>query len=250
MSSLSDFKITDSDIAQKGVVAAPDKLTGTAAQNKAIFDRLIREVVKARYNEMLTALETDISDYLGQTEQERREAEEQRAENETTRVSNETARVSAESARAETETARAAAESARAAAENARAAAETERVSNEQARDEAERQRRVNEAARQDLESGYVAQAANSASQAEKWADVAAAQADRATVPPVEGVYNLVVSDRVTGEKYALVVLNGRLALLGVSANADTAHLQLVDNDTGLVYALSVESGRIILEEV
>ncbi len=110
MSSLSDFKLTDADIAQKGVVAAPDKLTGTAAQNKAIFDRLIREVVKEKYNDMLTALEADISDYLGETEEARRAAEEQRQKNENGytdgqevfhngRVQNETARQAAEAAR-------------------------------------------------------------------------------------------------------------------------------------------------------
>lgn len=43
---LNDYKILDSDITTKGVVNAPDRLTGTAQQNKAVFDRLIREVVK------------------------------------------------------------------------------------------------------------------------------------------------------------------------------------------------------------
>ena len=117
MGDFSDFKITDNDIAQKGVVAAPDKLTGTAAQNKAIFDRLVREVVKTRYNEMLTALETDISEYLGESEEERRAAETQRDHNENGytdeeevfhngRVQNETARQTAETARQAAEAAR------------------------------------------------------------------------------------------------------------------------------------------------
>ncbi|MBE6070213.1 MAG: hypothetical protein E7211_21355 [Clostridium lundense] len=132
MSDFSDFKITDNDIAQKGVVAAPDKLTGTAAQNKAIFDRLVSEVVKAKYNDMLTALETDISDYLGESEEARRAAETQRdrGENGYTddeevfhngRVQNETARIAAETARASAESARASAETARVSAESARA---------------------------------------------------------------------------------------------------------------------------------
>ena len=55
--SLSDYKITDDAIAQNGVVAAPDKLTGTAAQNKAVFDRLIRESVKSLFNSVIDTLE-------------------------------------------------------------------------------------------------------------------------------------------------------------------------------------------------
>ena len=55
--SISDYKITDSDISTKGVTAAPDRLTGTAAENKALFDRLIREAVKVRYNDLIDALE-------------------------------------------------------------------------------------------------------------------------------------------------------------------------------------------------
>ncbi len=57
--SLSNYKITDAAIAQKGVVAAPDKLTGTAAQNKAVFDRLIREAVRELFNGLIDALSGD-----------------------------------------------------------------------------------------------------------------------------------------------------------------------------------------------
>lgn len=56
MSDLSDFRITDEDVAKSGVIAAPDRLTGTAAQNKAVFDRLIRDAVKEKYNAMLAAI--------------------------------------------------------------------------------------------------------------------------------------------------------------------------------------------------
>ena len=55
--SLQDYKITDSDISEKGVVAAPDKLTGTVQENKKIFDRLIRETVKGHYNDLIDALD-------------------------------------------------------------------------------------------------------------------------------------------------------------------------------------------------
>ena len=60
MSELSSFRITDEDVAKSGVIAAPDRLTGTAAQNKAIFDRLIRDAVKEKYNAMLTAVEAHL----------------------------------------------------------------------------------------------------------------------------------------------------------------------------------------------
>lgn len=53
---LTDYKLTDAQIAGKGVVAAPDKLTGTAAENKALFDRLIREAVKNDLNGLIDAL--------------------------------------------------------------------------------------------------------------------------------------------------------------------------------------------------
>ena len=59
--SLSSYKITDTAIAQKGVVAAPDKLTGSAAQNKAVFDRLIREAVKGLFNGLID----DLADTTG-----------------------------------------------------------------------------------------------------------------------------------------------------------------------------------------
>jgi len=53
---LTDYKITDSQISTKGVVSAPDKLTGTAQENKAVFDRLIREAVKDDLNGLIDAL--------------------------------------------------------------------------------------------------------------------------------------------------------------------------------------------------
>ncbi|MBQ9647981.1 MAG: hypothetical protein IJV43_06435, partial [Oscillospiraceae bacterium] len=57
--SLSNYKLTDSAIAQKGVAAAPDKLTGTAAQNKAVFDRLIREAVQELFNGLIDTLSSE-----------------------------------------------------------------------------------------------------------------------------------------------------------------------------------------------
>ncbi|MBQ7713970.1 MAG: hypothetical protein IJT71_03670, partial [Oscillospiraceae bacterium] len=57
--SLSDYKLTDAAVAQKGVAAAPDKLTGTAAQNKAVFDRLVRETVKELFNGLIDVLASE-----------------------------------------------------------------------------------------------------------------------------------------------------------------------------------------------
>lgn len=54
--SLSSYKLTDDAIARSGVVAAPDKLTGTAAQNKAVFDRLVRETVRELFNGLIDTL--------------------------------------------------------------------------------------------------------------------------------------------------------------------------------------------------
>ena len=59
--SLGDYKLTDNDVSQKGVVAAPDTLQGTAAENKRVFDRLIRDAFKGLYNGLIDAL-TTISD--------------------------------------------------------------------------------------------------------------------------------------------------------------------------------------------
>lgn len=53
---LSDYKIQPGQITSKGVIAAPDKLTGTAAENKAVFDRLIREVVAQAVNGLVDGL--------------------------------------------------------------------------------------------------------------------------------------------------------------------------------------------------
>ena len=54
--SLASYKITDAAVDRSGVIAAPDKLTGTAAQNKMVFDRLIRETVKELYNGLIETL--------------------------------------------------------------------------------------------------------------------------------------------------------------------------------------------------
>lgn len=53
---LSDFKITDADITSKGVQASPDQLSGTAEDNKKVFDRLTSGPVRDWHNKLIDAL--------------------------------------------------------------------------------------------------------------------------------------------------------------------------------------------------
>lgn len=53
---LSDFKITDADITGKGVQASPDQLSGTAEDNKKVFDRLTSGPVRDGHNKLIDAL--------------------------------------------------------------------------------------------------------------------------------------------------------------------------------------------------
>lgn len=53
---LSERKITGEAISIHGVVSAPDRMTGTAAENKKVFDRLVREVVSQQINGLIDEL--------------------------------------------------------------------------------------------------------------------------------------------------------------------------------------------------
>ena len=44
--SIQEQKITEAAVAESGVQSQPDKLTGTAAQNKKVFDALVTAVVR------------------------------------------------------------------------------------------------------------------------------------------------------------------------------------------------------------
>ena len=52
-----DHRITDAEIAAKGVQSRPNKLTGSAQQNKQAFDALIAEVVKVKLNALIDELQ-------------------------------------------------------------------------------------------------------------------------------------------------------------------------------------------------
>lgn len=54
--SIQEQKITEAAIAANGVQSQPDKLTGTAAQNKKVFDALVTAVVRERFNALLDEL--------------------------------------------------------------------------------------------------------------------------------------------------------------------------------------------------
>ena len=103
---ITDYKITEQQIAEKGVVAAPDMLTGTAQENKGVFDRLVRETVAPAFNSVVAALADE---------------NEQRNADEATRKTQENARVAAEELRVAAENGRVAAETARETAERQRA---------------------------------------------------------------------------------------------------------------------------------
>ena len=92
--------------------------------------------------------------------------------------------------------------------------------------------------------------AARSEANAEEYANRAAAEAERVTVPAAVGVYNVVLTDRVTNERYALIVEDGRMSLLGVSETLDSVNVNLIDTATGTAYELIVESGKLSLKEV
>lgn len=82
------------------------------------------------------------------------------------------------------------------------------------------------------------------------WAGQAQSYAEQASVPPVEGVYNVILTDRVTSERYALLIENGHIKLLGVSDELEATEMRLVDNQTGAAYSLVVNNGRLGIEEV
>ena len=51
---LEDYKITSYD--GKDVASAPNELTGSAQENKAIFDRLVKEIVVPKHNGLVDKL--------------------------------------------------------------------------------------------------------------------------------------------------------------------------------------------------
>lgn len=154
-------KITDAQMDAAGVCSAPNVLTGTIAQNKAVFDKMVRSLVAPAYNAAVDAIDAINATETGIEAEEalrvaaeggRVNAENGRVGAEAGRVSAETARVHAENARSAAESSRATAESNRVSAENARAAAETGRANAENSREAAETARAAAEIVRANTE--------------------------------------------------------------------------------------------------
>lgn len=108
-------KITDAEMDAAGVCAAPDVLSGTPAENKRVFDRMVRQLVAPAYNAAVDAIGA-----MEDTEKGVQAAETQRQENEAARQTAESGRASAEQGRVANETQRQQNEAARQAAEQAR----------------------------------------------------------------------------------------------------------------------------------
>ena len=87
-------RITEEEMNAQGVIAAPDILDGTPAQNKAIFDRMVRSLVAPAVNACVDAVEE-----VNQNEAEKNLAEQERKTAEAGRVEAEKGRVAAEQAR-------------------------------------------------------------------------------------------------------------------------------------------------------
>ena len=95
---ISDYKITAEDIAKYGCVSLPDTLTGNAQENKAKFDRLVRECVANAVNAVIdhmVLVENEAQDWAS--------AEALRVQAEAARVAAENLRVQAENDRADAE---------------------------------------------------------------------------------------------------------------------------------------------------
>lgn len=210
--SIRDHKITDAQIAEKGVIASPDTLKGTAAENKSVFDRLVREVVAPEFNAIVDTfadMEDSTTEWSGE--------EEKRQQAEQGRVSAETARVSAEGDRQQAESARASAETARQQAENARDTAETARANAENKRDTAEKSRAAAETGRVNAESDRVTAESQRAN-----AESVRAQNEAARVSAETGRADA-EADRVSAEDTRIANEAARKSAENARASAETA---------------------------
>ncbi len=158
-------KITEEQMDAVGVCSAPDVLSGSTSENKAVFDKMVRQLVAPAYNAAVDAIEAINQTETGveAAEAKRVAAEAGRVEAEAGRVDAEAARVRAEQDRQEAEQTRSNEESTRQKAENARKEAEQTRAAAEKSRIDAEAARRQAEQQRVDSTTGIVAQATGQA---------------------------------------------------------------------------------------
>lgn len=144
-------EVTAEELAEQGVVAAPNILAGTPQENKQVFDRLVAGLVAPKVNEIVRTanLLLDDESLRDKKENDRQTAETARDDAEAAREEAEAQRVTAEEVRAEAEDSRAADEAARREDEIDRAGAESERAKAEIARESAENDRDGKEVERQ-----------------------------------------------------------------------------------------------------
>ena len=228
---ISDYKITAEDIAKYGCVSLPDTLTGDAQENKAKFDRLVRECVANAVNAVIdhmVLVENEAQDWAS--------AEAQRVQAEAARVAAENLRVQAENDRADAETARATAETARVLAENLRAEAETARANAENKRDTAEKSRASAETGRVNAESTRVTAESQRAN-----AESSRAQNEAARISAETGRVDA-EADRVSAEDTRIANENARK-----SAETDRASAETV-RESGEAARKSAETGRVSAE--
>lgn len=173
--SIRDYKITDAQIKEKGVIASPDTLNGTAAENKSVFDRLTREIVAPQFNAIVdTFADMEETTHIWSSQEDNRQlaeadrglAEAQRRRAEADRVAAETARAQAEAARTEAENKRRQSASEMSQLHSSVIAHENERIAWESGREEAENQRQQAETARAEAETAR-AEAETARAQAE-----------------------------------------------------------------------------------
>lgn len=228
---ISDYKITAEDIAKYGCVSLPDTLTGDAQENKAKFDRLVRECVANAVNAVIdhmVLVENEAQDWAS--------AETLRVQAEAARVAAENLRVQAENDRADAETARAAAEASRVLAENLRAEAETARANAENKRDTAEKSRASAETGRVNAESARVTAESQRAN-----AESVRAQNEAARISAETGRADA-EADRVSAEDTRIANENARK-----SAETDRASAETV-RESGENARKSAETGRVSAE--
>lgn len=229
---ISDYKITAEDIAKYGCVSLPDTLTGDAQENKAKFDRLVRECVANAVNAVIdhmVLVENEAQDWAS--------AEALRVQAEAARVAAENLRVQAENDRADAETARAAAETARVLAENLRAEAETARANAENKRDTAEKSRASAETGRVNAESARVTAESQRAN-----AESVRAQNEAARISAETGRADA-EADRVSAEDTRIANENARK-----SAETDRASAETV-RESGENARKSAEKARASAEQ-
>lgn len=229
--SIRDYKITDAQFSEKGVIAAPDTLTGTAAENKGVFDRFAREIIKPQFNAIVDKF-ADMEESANSWSAE----EARRVQQENARQSAEQGRVSAEETRVQSEAARASAESQRAAAESARAEAETARVNAENKRDTAEKSRVSAENGRVSAESARVTAESQRAN-----AESSRAQNESARVSAETGRADA-EADRVSAEDTRISAETARKTAETNRASAETVR------ESGEAARKSAETGRVSAE--